>query len=115
LTLVQSYCEDAKQSSLFQLGTGDSGKSTIMKQVRLLHAHVFTDAELSAAAPVAVGNLVEAAACVAEAMRTKGVAFATKDNEQHANVVIRAVVSDEDKEVAFKVRTQQRNQISINK
>ena len=44
-SLNQKKKLDANQIRLFLLGAGESGKSTVLKQMRLLHNHSFTDFE----------------------------------------------------------------------
>lgn len=44
-TLMQKKKKDQKQMRLFLLGAGESGKSTVLKQMRLMHKHSFTDFE----------------------------------------------------------------------
>jgi len=56
--------EDRKKMSrdikLLLLGTGESGKSTIAKQLRILHTDGFTEAELQAYKPVITNNVLTA-------------------------------------------------------
>lgn len=44
-SLNQKKKSDSNQIRLFLLGAGESGKSTVLKQMRLLHNHSFTDFE----------------------------------------------------------------------
>lgn len=51
---------DSKVVKLLLLGTGDSGKSTIFKQMRILYGKGFSHEDLLAAAPLIRSNCVEA-------------------------------------------------------
>ncbi len=64
--LARAGAADARVIKLLLLGAGDSGKSTIMKQVRLLHIRGFTPEELKAARPVILQNVYEAMAALVE-------------------------------------------------
>lgn len=44
-SLVRKKEKDRNQMRMFLLGPGESGKSTVLKQMRLLHKHSFTDFE----------------------------------------------------------------------
>lgn len=44
-TLMQKKKKEQKQMRLFLLGAGESGKSTVLKQMRLMHSQSFTDFE----------------------------------------------------------------------
>jgi len=62
---VESYIKKSKQDfhgeiKLLLLGTGESGKSTIAKQMRILHTPGFDKKELQTFRPVVFNNTVTA-------------------------------------------------------
>lgn len=58
--LKQDKKKQSREIKLLLLGTGESGKSTIAKQLRILHANGFTAAEMSAFKPVITNNILSA-------------------------------------------------------
>lgn len=54
--LARDAAADAAVAKLLLLGSGDSGKSTVLKQVKILHSGGFSREELAAAAPAVRQN-----------------------------------------------------------
>lgn len=50
--------EDGQEIKLLLLGPGDSGKSTLVKQVKLLHMDGFSDIERQSYRPIIYSNIV---------------------------------------------------------
>ncbi|KDQ56215.1 hypothetical protein JAAARDRAFT_305437 [Jaapia argillacea MUCL 33604] len=69
--------EDSKrlkrECKILLLGSGESGKSTIVKQMKILHQGGFTDDELLAFRHTIYRNLLDSAQAIVEEMRTSGV------------------------------------------
>jgi len=57
---------------LLLLGSGDSGKTTLRKQMRSLYGTGFSEAERKATIPVIFGNIVEGCAAILTAMAELG-------------------------------------------
>ncbi|KAF8311283.1 G-protein alpha subunit [Clavulina sp. PMI_390] len=74
---VRKYKKEAK---ILLLGSGESGKSTIVKQMKILHQNGFTEDELHVWRAVVNKNLVDSAQAIVLAMRTLNV-----DPENGAN------------------------------
>ena len=62
-----------KECKILLLGSGESGKSTIVKQMKIIHQNGFTNEELLVYRPVVNGNLVEVAKGVLGALDRMGV------------------------------------------
>ncbi|KAJ7275889.1 heterotrimeric G protein alpha subunit A [Mycena rebaudengoi] len=66
--------EDSKQykkeCKILLLGSGESGKSTIVKQMKIIHQAGFTPSELLAFRPIIHKNAVDSAQAIALALRT---------------------------------------------
>lgn len=50
--------EDRSEIKLLLLGPGDSGKSTLVKQVKILHTNGFNDIERQSYRPIIYSNIV---------------------------------------------------------
>jgi len=58
--LKQDRKKQSREIKLLLLGTGESGKSTIAKQLRILHGNGFTPSEMAAFKPVVTNNVLSA-------------------------------------------------------
>lgn len=56
--LISSCIWDFIMMWLFIIGAGESGKSTLVKQMKIIHADGFTHAELSSFRPTVLDNLL---------------------------------------------------------
>jgi hypothetical protein len=63
------------------LGAGESGKSTILKQMRLIHTEGFPDHERREVRQVIFSNMVVAFKIIAEEMRDLGLKYERVDTE----------------------------------
>jgi guanine nucleotide-binding protein G(i) subunit alpha len=69
-------------------GTGDSGKSTLLKQVKLINSNGYTDAERQFFKTVIFTNIVQSMQAVLEAMDAFGIPFASPATANpHASVI----------------------------
>ncbi|ORX57035.1 putative Gpa2-guanine nucleotide-binding protein alpha-2 subunit [Hesseltinella vesiculosa] len=64
---------------LLLLGAGESGKSTILKQMRLIHANGFSDAERDRYRQVIFSNIVTTVVSIFDAMEALQIPFGTPD------------------------------------
>ncbi|KAI6230002.1 Guanine nucleotide-binding proteinalpha-17 subunit [Aphelenchoides fujianensis] len=69
---------------LLLLGPGESGKSTLIKQMQILHAEGFTDQELEERRSLVYSNTVRALAEICEAMPRLSIRFADPENQDNA-------------------------------
>ena len=61
-------------------GSGESGKSTIVKQMKIIHKEGFTDAELAEYRPIVYKNVLDSAQAVIIYMRKIGWDFVGYSN-----------------------------------
>lgn len=73
----------SKEVKLLLLGAGESGKSTILKQMKLIYASGFSNTEKLEWRPVVFNNIVQSMLLIREAMDELGIDFENKDNEKH--------------------------------
>ncbi|KAF7368473.1 Heterotrimeric G-protein alpha subunit, GPA3-like protein [Mycena venus] len=79
-----------REANLLLLGAGESGKSTIVKQMKIIHQHGFEQRELVAYRPVIHKNVLDCAGTLARIIRRIGVAALPEDDRAHAVLLLRA-------------------------
>lgn len=70
------------------LGAGESGKSTLVKQMKIIHANGFTTSELSAYRPTVLDNLLSSMKFVLTGMGILRINLEHKSNERYAKIVL---------------------------
>ncbi|KAK1770941.1 guanine nucleotide-binding protein alpha-2 subunit [Phialemonium atrogriseum] len=78
----------AKEVKLLLLGAGESGKSTILKQMRLIYSQGFSKNERLEWKPVVFNNVVQAFRLISDAMNELGIKFENEDNENMAHIMV---------------------------
>ncbi|ROT41386.1 guanine nucleotide-binding protein alpha-2 subunit [Sodiomyces alkalinus F11] len=73
----------AKEVKLLLLGAGESGKSTVLKQMKLIYAQGFSKSEKLEWKPVVFNNVVQSFRLIFDAMRELGVGFENPENDKH--------------------------------
>ncbi|KAM3579267.1 Guanine nucleotide-binding protein alpha-2 subunit [Umbelopsis sp. WA50703] len=76
-----------QEVKLLLLGSGESGKSTIVKQMKIIHQDGYSTDELLSWRLCVFKNLIESAKDLVKAMGIVGAQFEISYNEQHAQVV----------------------------
>uniref|UniRef100_A0A6B2L928 Uncharacterized protein n=1 Tax=Arcella intermedia TaxID=1963864 RepID=A0A6B2L928_9EUKA len=76
-----------REIKILLLGTGDSGKSTVLKQLKLIHMNGFTEEELKAFTAVVLGNLVGSLQCLVKGVIAKAYKL-EKENEEIAQEIV---------------------------
>ena len=71
-------------------GSGESGKSTIVKQMKIIHQNGYTPEELAVFRMVVYKNLVDSAKDIVLAMKKVGVDCVEGINRVRSNVVARS-------------------------
>ena len=69
------------------LGASESGKSTIVKQMKIIHGDGYSQQELESFTPVVYDNLAESIWHVVNAMDRLGIAFQNPVNHDHAQTI----------------------------
>lgn len=62
-------------------GAGESGKSTILKQMKILHANGFSMDERKEIRPIIFSNLIVAFKIIIDEMSSLGIEFENQDSE----------------------------------
>lgn len=89
-----TYCRS------FLVGAGESGKSTILKQMRIIHSGGFPPDERQQHRAVIYSNLVVAFKILLDIMRSENIQF-TSEATQPCAQIIEAIESDVDADEAF--------------
>ncbi|KAJ3592862.1 hypothetical protein NHX12_005200 [Muraenolepis orangiensis] len=77
----------AKDVKLLLLGGGESGKSTIVKQMKIIHEDGFSGDDVKQYKPVVYSNTIQSLAAILRAMDSLGIEFADKDRKADAKLV----------------------------
>ncbi|TPX31176.1 hypothetical protein SmJEL517_g05438 [Synchytrium microbalum] len=70
------------------LGAGESGKSTILKQMKLIHDSGYSAEEREAFKEIIFSNTAQSMRVILEAMSSMGIALGNDDNEKHKAVIL---------------------------
>ncbi|CAG8556525.1 6515_t:CDS:2 [Paraglomus occultum] len=70
------------------LGAGESGKSTILKQMKLIHDGGYSHEEKESFKEIIFSNTVQSMRVILEAMETKGIPLRNDSNKNHAAVIL---------------------------
>ncbi|KAI7877236.1 guanine nucleotide-binding protein subunit alpha [Lichtheimia hyalospora FSU 10163] len=73
---------------LLLLGAGESGKSTILKQMKLIHDGGYSHDEREAFKEIIFSNTVQSMRVILDAMDNMGLALAQSSNRHHATIVM---------------------------
>lgn len=83
--------KDVKQSrqevKMLLLGAGESGKSTILKQMKLIHDGGYNVQEKRAFAPIVYSNIAQAMKMILEAMEDLDIGFASEQMAENRDLV----------------------------
>jgi len=96
--LKEDGIQAAKDIKLLLLGAGESGKSTIVKQMKIIHESGFTPEDFKQYRPVVFSNTIQSLVAILRAMPNLGVAFADEEREADAKMVMDVVSRMEDTE-----------------
>ncbi|XP_077982107.1 guanine nucleotide-binding protein G(o) subunit alpha-like [Glandiceps talaboti] len=88
----------AKDIKLLLLGAGESGKSTIVKQMRIIHEDGFSIEDLKQYKPVVFSNTLQSMVAMLRAMETLKVDYGDKEREDDAKMVFDVIGRMEDTE-----------------
>uniref|UniRef100_A0A8C6YLX1 G protein subunit alpha o1 n=1 Tax=Nothoprocta perdicaria TaxID=30464 RepID=A0A8C6YLX1_NOTPE len=75
----------AKDVKLLLLGAGESGKSTIVKQMKIIHEDGFSGEDVKQYKPVVYSNTIQSLAAIVRAMDTLGIEYGDKERRVSLN------------------------------
>nr|CDJ84056.1 Guanine nucleotide binding protein (G-protein) domain containing protein [Haemonchus contortus] len=81
------------EQKLLLLGPGESGKSTCLKQLKILHANGYSEQEIQEKKFVVYMNIVQAMSALLEAKDTLGIPFDNSSMEIHGKLVRKVYAS----------------------
>eukprot|EP00094_Tigriopus_californicus_P004365 TCALIF_04206-PA protein Name:"Similar to Guanine nucleotide-binding protein G(o) subunit alpha (Locusta migratoria)" AED:0.23 eAED:0.27 QI:888/0.83/0.85/1/0.83/0.85/7/0/275 len=96
--LKEDGIQAAKDIKLLLLGAGESGKSTIVKQMKIIHESGFTSEDFKQYRPVVYSNTIQSLVAILRAMPNLGITFANTDRDGDAKMVMDVVSRMEDTE-----------------
>ncbi|ETI22143.1 hypothetical protein G647_06216 [Cladophialophora carrionii CBS 160.54] len=86
--LKLDHMSRTREIKILMLGTGDSGKSTVLKQLKLINGGGYSDEELTFFKGVICTNIVQSMQAVLEAMDVFGIPFASPATANpHASLI----------------------------
>lgn len=86
--VIQKPDSLTRKSTLYILGAGESGKSTILKQMTLIHGSGYSQQEKEAFKEIIFSNTVQSMRVILEAMQNMNIELGNGDNEKHRAVIL---------------------------
>ncbi|KAE9554521.1 hypothetical protein FO519_002277 [Halicephalobus sp. NKZ332] len=96
--LMQGHAANSKIVKLLLLGAGESGKSTLLKQMRILHDHGFSDEEMVKQRAVVYNNTIQGMATIVRGMTQLNIPFSNPALENDARIILDVVKRGEESE-----------------
>ncbi|CAH0391305.1 unnamed protein product [Bemisia tabaci] len=96
--LKEDGIQAAKDIKLLLLGAGESGKSTIVKQMKIIHESGFTPEDFKQYRPVVYSNTIQSLVAILRSMPILGISFANSERETDAKMVFDVIQRMEDTE-----------------
>ncbi|KAK7933819.1 hypothetical protein WMY93_004715 [Mugilogobius chulae] len=84
--------DSRRELKLLLLGTGESGKSTFIKQMRIIHGGGYTDEDKRSYAKLVFQNIYTSMQTMIRAMEALGIAFSAPENQDHSNSILEVEV-----------------------
>ncbi|XP_031425603.1 guanine nucleotide binding protein (G protein), alpha activating activity polypeptide O, b [Clupea harengus] len=88
----------AREVKLLLLGGGESGKSTIVKQMKIIHEDGFTGDDVKQFQSVVYSNTLQSLATILRAMETLNIEYSDKERASDSKMVLDVVTRMEDTE-----------------
>ncbi|XP_037554053.1 guanine nucleotide-binding protein subunit alpha-11 [Nematolebias whitei] len=85
--LKQQKKKERREIKILLLGTGESGKTTFIRQLRIIHGRGFSEEERKAFAKCIFQNIFTAIKAMTGAMSMLGIPYANPENESHAKLL----------------------------
>uniref|UniRef100_H2XPF9 G-protein alpha subunit n=2 Tax=Ciona intestinalis TaxID=7719 RepID=H2XPF9_CIOIN len=83
-----------EQIKLLLLGAGESGKSTIVKQMVIIHKNGFSEEEVYKFRPIVFGNVLQCMLSMVVAMNKLGIQYEDKERENDAGKLLAAAAAN---------------------
>jgi guanine nucleotide-binding protein G(o) subunit alpha len=96
--LKEDGLQAAKDIKLLLLGAGESGKSTIVKQMKIIHEGGFTSEDNKQFKPVVYSNTIQSLVAIIRAMAVLRIDFGDAERESDAKLVLDVISRMEDTE-----------------
>lgn len=80
--------QNAQEVKVLLLGAGESGKTTILKQMRLIHMSGFTQEEREYYRTIVFSNMLQSMRLIIEAMEEFDICFDRPENEQYLDLLL---------------------------
>uniref|UniRef100_A0A914DZC6 Uncharacterized protein n=1 Tax=Acrobeloides nanus TaxID=290746 RepID=A0A914DZC6_9BILA len=96
--LKQAHMEEQKIVKLLLLGAGECGKSTVLKQMRILHNNFMSDDEIYQQKAVIYNNTVTSMVVLLRGMNTLGIKLDDPSRENDARLVLEVAKKGEESE-----------------
>ncbi|XP_056144805.1 guanine nucleotide-binding protein subunit alpha-14-like [Lampris incognitus] len=88
--------DSRKELKLLLLGTGESGKSTFIKQMRIIHGGGYTEEDKKGYAKLVYQNIFTSMQSMSRAMETLNIFFSDSQNQTYANLLLEVEVDKVD-------------------
>ncbi|KAI8922039.1 hypothetical protein PhCBS80983_g00342 [Powellomyces hirtus] len=90
---LKNEARDAERSiKLLLLGSGESGKSTVLKQFKLIHGVPYSNMERMSYRPAILGNVMSCSKALIEAMEKLGIEYGDQATAVKAQIILSAPV-----------------------
>ena len=77
-----------RQVKILLLGAGESGKSTFLKQMRIIHGEDYNVAALAEFRPIVYSNILKGMKVLADARRKLGIEWGDPNNQRYAKTIL---------------------------
>uniref|UniRef100_A0A914W015 Guanine nucleotide-binding protein alpha-1 subunit n=1 Tax=Plectus sambesii TaxID=2011161 RepID=A0A914W015_9BILA len=98
LQLEQDKRRDESVIKLLLLGTGESGKSTVLKQMKIIHDHGFTESEALQRKSMVYANVLQSMGAILSAMNDLKIYLDSKERETDARLILEVLSRKEETE-----------------
>lgn len=86
--IAQEKVQYRRQVKILLLGAGESGKSTFLKQMRIIHGKDFDSDALNEFRPIIYGNILKGMKVLADARRKLRLRWEDPSNQQYAEIIL---------------------------
>ena len=86
--LAQEKVQYRRQVKILLLGAGESGKSTFLKQMRIIHGKDFDTDALNEFRPVIYSNVLKGMKVLADARRKLRIEWGNPANQEYAEIIL---------------------------